>query len=94
MTANAHEADRRKGERLVANKVQWLGQRGRQQLAEYERLRPQHTLRTYVDVERLWQDEIESQIKMFASMQDLSPGQMPVPEDSVWYPNWRVPEIG
>jgi len=27
-------------------------------------------------------------------MQDLWQGQEPVPEDSVWYANWRVPERG
>jgi hypothetical protein len=25
-------------------------------------------------------------------MQDLWTGQEPVPEDSVWHANWRVPE--
>lgn len=94
MTPNACEADRRQGERIIANKVRWLGQRAEQLRAEYERLLPQHTLRTYTDVERLWEKKIAPQIKTFASMQDLSPGQKPVPEDSVWYPNWRVPAIG
>ena len=86
------ESDRRKGERLLLNKANWLGRRAEELLADYEELRPQHTLRTYEDVEKLWEQHVAPHLKDFASMQDLSRGQEPVPEDSVWYANWRVPK--
>ena len=92
MHDNAYETDRRKGERLLLNKAEYLGRRGRQLLTNYEKLRPPHTLRTYEDVEKLWEQHVAPHLKDFASMQDLSRGQEPVPEDSVWYANWRVPK--
>jgi len=92
MDPNAVESDRRKGEDLLDSKVDWLGKRGKALLEEYGRHKPQHTLQTYEDVEKLWESVVQPHVKEFASMQDRSPGQEPVPEDSVWHANWRVPD--
>ena len=94
MGADAREAQRRVGERMVADEVRWLGAKAQELLAAYERERPRHTLRTFEDVEVLWETVVRPQLKHFRSMQELWSGQAPVPTDSVWHPNWRVPDRG
>lgn len=94
MGDDAREARRLTGERMVADEVRYLGAKGRELLEEYGRLRPQHTLRTFGQVERIWNDVVFPEIGHFATMQDIWPGQEAVPEDSVWFENWRVPDIG
>src|SRR5437899_2496491 len=51
MGANAREADRRIGERMVADEVGWLGEKGRELLAEVGRERARHRPRTFREVE-------------------------------------------
>ncbi|HOS44270.1 MAG TPA: creatininase family protein [Armatimonadota bacterium] len=95
MGSDAARADRRVGERMVADEIRWLTDKGRALLAEYDRLRPAHTLRTFAQVEQLWDDVVRPQLKAFHTMQDLWEGSPPAPpEDSIWYPNWRVPDRG
>ncbi|HEY3108360.1 MAG TPA: creatininase family protein [Chloroflexota bacterium] len=95
MGANAREADRRIGERMVADEVGWLGEKGRELLAEYRRERPRHRLRTFREVETLWHEVVAPAIPGFESMQELWQGRSgePPPPESVWYPNWRVGEL-
>ena len=57
--------------------------------ADHARLNPGRQRLTFDDVERIWDDEIRPKMKDFASMQD---GAEPVPEDSQWFANWRVPQ--
>ncbi|MBI3921856.1 MAG: creatininase family protein [Armatimonadetes bacterium] len=92
MGANAGQSNRRIGVRMIEDEIDWLGAKGRELLDTYEREQPSHNLRTYDDVEKLWQAVVVPQLKSFRSMQDLWEGQEPVPEDSVWHPNWRVPD--
>ncbi|HLK60762.1 MAG TPA: creatininase family protein [Chthonomonadaceae bacterium] len=92
MGASAYEANRKVGERMVADEVRWLGAKAQELLAEYARLQPAHTLRTFEDVERLWETAVRPQLKGFQSMQELWEGQTPVPADSVWHANGHVPE--
>ena len=92
MGANAYEADRRTGEWMLQHKADFLGARVRELLAEYERESPEHTLRTFADVEDLWEEIVKPNLAGFDSMQDDMRSRGPVPENSVWYPNWRVPE--
>jgi creatinine amidohydrolase/Fe(II)-dependent formamide hydrolase-like protein len=92
MGRTAPEADRRVGERMVADEVRWLGIKAQELLAAYERERPRHTLRTFQDVEQLWNEVVRPVLKQFRTMQDVWEGQESVPPDSVWYANWRVPE--
>jgi creatinine amidohydrolase len=93
MGADALEADRRTGERMVADEVRWLGEKVRELLAEYDRLRPAHTLRTFGDVERLWETVVRPRLGEFRTMQQVWPGSEPPPEDSVWFANSRIPEL-
>lgn len=92
MGANAGQSNRRVGERMVEDEVLWLGAKGRELLEAYEREQPSHSLRTYEDVEKLWHNVVAPQLTTFRSMQDSWEGQEPVPEDSVWHANWRVPD--
>lgn len=94
MGANAREANRRTGERMVADEVRWLGERAASLLAEYDRLKPSHTFRTFSDVERIWETVVRPRIPRFESMQQLWNNQEPVPDGSVWHANARVPADG
>ncbi len=84
-------SSRRVGERMVADEVRWLGQKGQDLLEAYERERPQQRLRTFAQVEELWDRVVAPVVKEFASMQEVWPGQEPPPETSVWRENWPVP---
>jgi len=92
MGKNARESDRRTGERMVADEVRWLGEKARELLEAYDREKPEHNFRTFEQVERVWEEKINPELKNFHSMQELFEGQEPIPPDSVWYENWRVPE--
>ena len=92
MGATVRHSDRRTGERMVADEVHWLGEKARELQDSYDREGPAHTLRTFAQVETLWEDVVRPHLKEFLSMQDLWSGQQPLPEESRWYANWRVPE--
>jgi creatinine amidohydrolase/Fe(II)-dependent formamide hydrolase-like protein len=90
MGPDAGEANRRVGERMVADEVRWLGAKGGDLLAEYDRLRPAHTLRTFAEVERVWRAVIEPLLKDFICMQATWEQDQPPPANSVWRENWGV----
>jgi len=92
MGANAAESNRLVGERMVADEVRWLGDKARDLLAAYDKERPPHRLRTFADVEGLWETVVRPRLPEFHSMQTLRPDQQPVPPESVWFANWRVPD--
>ena len=92
MGDDARQADRRIGERMVADEVAWLGEKARELLEAYDEEEPHHTLRTFEDVEVLWETVVRPALKSFHSMQGLWQEESPVPEESVWYENWRVPD--
>jgi creatinine amidohydrolase len=85
-------SDRRIGEGMIADQVEWLGRRGREMVASYpEQSRP-HRLLTFDDVERLWRDVITPQLPTFKTM--TRPEAEPLPDQSVWAANsgigqWR-----
>jgi creatinine amidohydrolase len=91
MGPDAGEASRQVGERMVADEVRWLGEKGRDLLAEYDRLRPLHTLRTFAEVESVWRDVVEPLLKDFICMQ-ATWEEDPPPLNSVWRENWQVPQ--
>lgn len=94
MGANARESNRLVGERMVADEVRYLVAKAQALLADYEREKPTHTLRTFEDVEALWETVVRPALKEFHTMQDSWQAQEAVPEDSVWHANWRVPGRG
>jgi creatinine amidohydrolase/Fe(II)-dependent formamide hydrolase-like protein len=94
MGPDAYLADRLTGERMVADEVRWLGAKGQALLESYDEVQPAHTLRTFGDVERLWEQVVRPALSDFLSMQNLWEGEYPAPPPgSVWYENWRLPEV-
>jgi creatinine amidohydrolase len=92
MGPDARLADRRIGERMARDEADWLGDKGRALLAEYDRDTPAARLRTFAQVEALWRDVVEPELPRFESMQeawDGSPSDR-LPPESVWHANWRV----
>jgi hypothetical protein len=94
MGGNAHEANRGTGERMIADEVRWLGEKAHELLADYNREHPQQRLRTFEQVEQLWETVVRPELKGFRSMQPLWAGGQPPAEASVWYVNWAVPDCG
>jgi hypothetical protein len=90
MGRNAYEANRQVGERMVADEVEYIGNKVKELLVEYDNIKPKHTFRTYDDVERFWDEKIKPIIKDFACLKlDFSGQGRTIPEDSVWFENWQ-----
>ncbi len=90
MGPDVRETSRRVGERMVADEVRYLGEKTRELLAEYDRVRPEARLRSFEQVERLWADVVAPVLPEFLTMrQPEDPTRMP--EGSVWHTNWRFP---
>lgn len=94
MGDDARQANRLVGERMIEDEVCWLGAKADELLADYERMQPAQRLRTFEDVEVVWEEVVRPRLKEFQTMQDLFPRQQPLPEDSRWHANWRVPDRG
>jgi hypothetical protein len=94
MGANAREADRRTGERMVADEVGWLGAKAQELLAAYAASAPTQRLRTFEEVEALWETVVRPRLKEFRTMQPLAADHGGVPEASAWRANADVPERG
>jgi creatinine amidohydrolase/Fe(II)-dependent formamide hydrolase-like protein len=90
MGPNAREANRRIGERMVADEVRYLGGLARQLLDDYEAAHPTMRLRTFVEVERLWKEVVEPALPSFRTMRQSWSEGSDLPEDSCWYANSRV----
>ncbi len=92
MGSDAHQSDRRVGERMVRDEVRFLGARAAELLAAYDEARPEHAMRTFADVERVWTEVVRPALPSFLTLQDSWSGEE-MPPDSVWAPNWRVPPL-
>ena len=94
MGRNARDSSRRTGERMVEDEVRFLGAKARELLAEYVRLRPQHTFRTFADVERVWALVVRPALPEFRTMQEKWWNDQPeLPRDSCWFENSRIPDL-
>ncbi len=93
MGPEARLSNRRVGERMIASEMDGLGRRGRELLQQYQTLKPEHKLKSFGQVEEIWDREVKPALSDFEMMQDLFRGfdQAPVPEHSRWYGNWRLP---
>jgi creatinine amidohydrolase len=87
MGRNAHEADRKVGERMVADQIAWLSAKGDELLADYARLQPAHNLTTFAAVEAAWVERVEPALAQFQSMQRIWPWQEEIPPESPWNRN-------
>jgi creatinine amidohydrolase/Fe(II)-dependent formamide hydrolase-like protein len=94
MGANAREANRRTGERMVADEVAWLGAKGRELLDAYARERPQQRLRTFEEVEVLWETVVRPRLREFRTMQFSWREGDVVSPDSPWALNAAIPDRG
>ena len=90
--ADALEANRQIGERMVADEMEWLGNKGRELLDEYIHLQPKHTLLTFRDVEDLWLRVVLPELQGFESMKNIWGWQSPIPDDSQWSANLEIPD--
>ncbi len=92
MGATAHQSNRLVGERMVEDEVRFLGDRARELMTDYNRLKPRHALRTFKDVEVLWDDVVRPRFGEFHTMQQNWPDREPPAPDSMWRANWTVPD--
>jgi creatinine amidohydrolase len=92
MGRNAYDASRRVGDRMANDEANWLGNKATELLAAYENEQPQQKLRSFEDVEKLWDDVVHPHVPAFRTMQDCWGEAQSVPQDSVWYANWHVPD--
>ena len=88
MGKDAFQANRRVGERMLADEVEWLGNKAAELLADYERLKPQHNFTTFETVEKVWAEVVEPVVPGFKSMVQME-GELPA--DSPWKANSGVP---
>jgi len=84
-------SDRRVGERMVADEIRWLGAKAGALRDEYARLQPKHSLRTFEDVEMLWEHVVAPRLPEFKTMNQFPEGRIPPAETSVWRANWHIP---
>jgi creatinine amidohydrolase/Fe(II)-dependent formamide hydrolase-like protein len=92
MGHNAREADRRVGERMVADEVRSLGEKARELLEAYDEVTTEHRPLTFEDVERIWEDEIRPRLPEFETMKSLWGQAEAPPESSRWRANWPMPK--
>jgi creatinine amidohydrolase len=92
MGRDAPQADRRVGERMVADQVEWLGKKTQELLAEYARLQPEHGFTTFEKVEQVWSEVVTPHVAQFQSMQPKWDWQKELPPDSPWGRNNQVPD--
>jgi len=91
MGPDARQADRRVGERMVADEVRWLGQKAAELLAAYQNNPPQSRQPlSFIAIEEIWAQEIMPRLKEFKSMQYLE--RTPPAEDSRWQLNYTIPD--
>ena len=92
MGADAAQSNRLTGERMVADQVEWLGNKACALLEEYDRLQPEHSFTTFAVVEQVWQEVVVPRLANFQSMQEQWDWQKALPAGSPWARNQRVPD--
>ncbi|MDA1193100.1 MAG: creatininase family protein, partial [Candidatus Poribacteria bacterium] len=68
MGKNAYDADRKIGERMVADEVKWLGEKSAELLAEYARVQPKERFVTYEQVETVWEEVVRPALPDFKTL--------------------------
>jgi creatinine amidohydrolase len=93
MGPDARQSDRRVGERMVDDEVRFLGNKARELLAAYDAVKPAQRLRTFEQLEEVWDRVVRPALPTFLTMQTAPPGASPAPPaDSVWRANYEIPE--
>ena len=89
MGPNARLADRRVGERMVADEVRWLGEKAAQLLADYQLHQPTERQRlSFMQIEQIWAAEVFPRLAEFHSMRY---DHRQPPADSIWQLNYHIP---
>ena len=92
MGANAREANRLIGERMVADEVRWLGAKAAALLTEYAATKPAtRQPLSFMAIEQLWANEVLPRLADFKTMQYLD--REPPPADSIWQLNYVIPAV-
>jgi creatinine amidohydrolase len=91
MGDDAHLANRKVGERMVADEVEWLGRKAQELIAAYDQQAPAHQFTTFETVEQVWREVVEPKLPEFLTMQEKWEWQASLPEGSPWGKNNRVP---
>jgi creatinine amidohydrolase len=91
MGPTAVHADRRVGDRMVADEVAWLGQKAAELLDAYAAQQIEtRTPLSFMDIERIWADAVLPHLPAFQTMQYLE--RTPPPADSRWQLNYSIPK--
>jgi creatinine amidohydrolase len=91
MGKDAGQSNRQTGERMVEDEVRYLGGKARAMLADYDRLKPDHRLLTFADVERVWAEVVRPDLPKFRTMQEHWQSADLPPETSIWRRNMGIP---
>ena len=89
MGPDAAKANRKIGERMVADEVRWLGEKWPELLKQYDPATPAQPMRTFDDVERVWDTVVRPRFAEFKTMQ-LAEGRQEPRRESIWYANWKI----
>lgn len=92
MGADAAQANRQTGDRMIADEVDWLGNKGHELLADYDVMKPQHTFLTFERVEEIWYSVVAPALPQFETMQPKWGERPEMPPDSPWQLNSAVPK--
>ena len=94
MAPDAGQADRQAGDRVLAGIVSELVGIAKGLLADYREPADGRAPVPFIEIERIWREEVEPELSNFHCMQQDRPGggEPPPAEDSQWRLNWRVPE--
>jgi creatinine amidohydrolase len=91
MGPNARQADRRVGERMVADEVAWLGRKAAEMVNDYAAQdASDRTPLSFMDIERIWATDVLPRLPEFQTMQYLE--RTPPPDDSRWRLNYTLPQ--
>ena len=89
MGATAPSSDRRIGSRMVRDEVEWLSNKAKELLDQYDPSADVPGLATFDAVESFWDQEVKPRIRDFRSMaMDFGTGGK-VDKSSVWHANWK-----
>ncbi|MCC7406555.1 MAG: creatininase family protein [Phycisphaeraceae bacterium] len=92
MSSSARMADRRVGERMVAEEVAYLGGKVEELLAEYAKSKPsERKAVSFVELEGIWKEVVLPELPRMKCMQNVAAEKMPG-EGSRWRLNCWMPE--